>query len=164
MSKNIFLFPLIIGLLSLIGGASMGINEIIFRQSAKTTTGTVLDIEATTSRERLPKGRSYSHSSSQPIVQFTPENSNFPVQFKDNFSNTWIIYKLNETVEVVYNPSNPKQAAIKESYSIWFLVGFLTLFGGIFTTVGTVFFRAAKNMPKDDDEDPKSKQGKPITI
>lgn len=64
-----------------------------------------------------------------PIVQYTPDNGD-RVTFKSNVGSSHAP-SVGEKVQIVYNPQNPKQAAIDTFTDLWLLPVVFTGIGGL---------------------------------
>lgn len=125
-----FLFAAIfggVGLLFAVIGFTFLYNNYIFVSTARNTQGIVVSIE----RHTGSKGSSTYH----PVVKFYPENLE-EFTFTSEIGSNPAPYKVNQQLNVKYDPENPSNAKIDSFSELWMLPG-------IFTTIGTVFFLIA---------------------
>jgi hypothetical protein len=125
--KPIVLFVAIfgaVGLLFAVIGFTFIYNNYIFVSTASNTKGTVVSIE----RHTGSKGS----VSYYPVIKFYPDNGD-EVIFTSEIGSNPAPYKINQTVDVKYEPSNPSNAKVDSFTELWVLPG-------IFSTIGTIFF------------------------
>ncbi|PBJ09034.1 DUF3592 domain-containing protein [Flavobacterium sp. ACN6] len=114
---------LIIGAALLTGAFFLYQNKSAFLEKAVSVQGTVIEMVA----KRSDNSTTYS-----PVISFKTKSGQ-EITFSSSISSNPPSYSVNETVEVLYNPADPKEANINTFSSLW--IGPLIL-GGI----GIVFF------------------------
>ncbi|KXK14203.1 MAG: Inner membrane protein YmfA [Chloroflexi bacterium OLB14] len=103
------------------------IRTQLFINNAQQVTGTVIRLV----RSHSNKG-GYSYS---PVYQFrTLEGQMIEVQ--DNLSSNPPMFREGQTIEVLYDPSNPHKARIKKWMSLYFLPLLFGFLGSTFTCTG----------------------------
>jgi len=74
---------------------------------------------------------------SYPIVQFTtPDGQRW--EFEESWGSSTPAYKLEQKVDVRYDPANPRNAFIDSFVSLWLLPGIFWLVGGVFALIGWI--------------------------
>lgn len=92
------------------------------------TQGTVVDY-----RESFKPGRERFY---HPLVKFRTEEGK-ELQFESDIGTGIPSYSLGESVEVIYDPQNPRTAIIHSSIQVWFPLGVGT-FGSLFGFIGYI--------------------------
>jgi Protein of unknown function (DUF3592) len=71
-----------------------------------------------------------------PVVRFKTVEGN-TVEFESSFRSNPPAYRTGQAVSVLYDPSEPRSAAIRGLLSLWFMPMILGFIGSIFLIVGT---------------------------
>ena len=128
-----FLFMgLCFGLLAfgLLGGAVFAyFKQRRTLESRVGTTGTVVELTTTAGR----RGTLYC-----PVVEFTP-SSGETVRFTSDFGTRPASHKIGQSVNVRYNPADPRKAEIDFTTSLWPVPLVLAFLGVIACCLGVVF-------------------------
>lgn len=116
-----------IGLAMLLGSLYIYQNTQSFLATAHSTDGTVVN---------LVSSRSNNNSIGYaPVVSFyTPSGKE--VVFTSSSSSNPASYRVNESVEVLYQPDNPSNAIIKGFFDLWGACLIVGILGGFFFAVG----------------------------
>ncbi len=107
-----------------------------FLDSGTTTVGTVIRVEKSESTSTDEDGFSSTSTSYYPVLEFTDQNGKkheFKASVGGNNKNKW---KISQTTEIIYDPTNPKKASIKSFMQLWFTTLLLGFFGGVLTVMG----------------------------
>ena len=87
-----------------------------------------------------------------PVVRFQTVEGRI-VEFESSFRSNPPGYRTGQTVSVLYDPDEPRSAAIRDVFRLWFMPIILGFTGSIFLTVGTAMIvmsgRAAKVFGQD---------------
>lgn len=104
--------------------------------------GTVVQVETYIDRDRDDDGHYSETRMYRPQVEFTADGRTY--RFTSRISTSTSI-SVGETVEVVYNPSDPQQAEIagRGTFVPWLLGGLAVLFGLMFGGGGLLMRRSA---------------------
>ena len=122
---------LALGLL-MIGGALFVCNSVrTFDANATKTTGTVLELVASTSKNSQGSSTTYA-----PLVSYT-DNSGGTHQYKPNYSSNPPGYEVGEKVDVFYDPKNPDDVKLGGlgEYTGAFVLGGIGL---VFALIGLI--------------------------
>jgi hypothetical protein len=77
----------------------------------------------------------YSGDVVYPIVQFnTPDGRRW--EFEEDWGSSPPEFKLEQKVDVRYDPANPRNAFINSFINLWILSGIFWLVGGVFAVIG----------------------------
>jgi hypothetical protein len=108
------------GILTLVGGVAL-VETQRFLAGAEGARGVVVDVVEVVKRERTGSGssrgftnRTYFH----PVVRFTTAREQV-VQFQSDEGATRPAYRVGDTVEVLYDPANPRNARLDTWSSRW---------------------------------------------
>jgi hypothetical protein len=72
-----------------------------------------------------------------PIIQFmTPDGRRW--EFEEDWGSDPPAFKLEQKVNVLYDPGNPRNAFIDSFISLWILPGIFWLVGGVFALIGWI--------------------------
>lgn len=122
------------GLLSLVGGMFFAYRQYTFSQTAKTTTGTVVDVKkSVTNRVGKPDKISYT-----PYVTFEDATGTL-VEFKAASSNP-PGYSMGQIVPVLFDPNAPEKAYINNFSQRWLPAVLMAGFGLFFGSIGGGIF------------------------
>ena len=127
---------LIVGLALLTGAFFLYQNKKAFLAKADTAQGTVIE---------LLESRSDNSITYKPLVSFkTKEGAQ--IEFTSSVSSNPPSYSEGETVEVLYDPSNPRDANINGFSSLWLGPLILGILGAVFSLIGfsIIFFKRLK--------------------
>lgn len=101
-----------------------------FLEKAETVQGTVIEMIA----KRSDDSTTYS-----PVVSFKTKTGQ-DITFTSSVSSSPPSYSVNETVEVLYDPSDPSDANINGFTSLWLSVLILGILGAVFFLIGSLAF------------------------
>lgn len=121
-----------VGLLAMAGFSV--VSEYRFLSQASRATGTVVDMEAGTSRRSSSRGSSGSQPVYYPIVGFTTDAGQ-AIRFRGSVGSNPPGFQRGDTIKVVYPASQPEDAQIDSFMQLWF---FSLITGGM----GILFFAA----------------------
>lgn len=107
-----------------------------FLETAGRAEGIVVDL-VSSSLGRGGGSRTYA-----PVVRFSAPGGDF--EFTSSFATYPPSYSKGDSVEVLYDSSNPASAEINGFFSLWFLVFILSLLGGVFSAIGVALLRFAR--------------------
>lgn len=71
-----------------------------------------------------------------PVVRFKTVEGN-TIEFESSFRSNPPAYRTGQSVSVLYDPAEPRSAAIRGFFSLWFVSLILGLIGSVFMMVGT---------------------------
>lgn len=118
-------------------------RKLKFITNAEIVNGKVVELVQSSSSSLSSSSSSSSNSFSQgasnnklmyaPVVSFKSKSGN-QYRFESSQASNPPSYSVGETVEVIYNPSNPCNASINDFFSRWFL----SLLLGFFTVISFV--------------------------
>lgn len=72
-----------------------------------------------------------------PVVQFQLPDGE-PMRFAGQVGSTPPAYQVGQSVEVLYNPEQPRSARIRSFLELWFVATLFTSMGGLFLLIGGV--------------------------
>jgi hypothetical protein len=79
----------------------------------------------------------YSGDMAYPIVHFTtPDGRRW--EFEENIGSSPPEFKLEQKVDVRFDPSNPRNAFINSIINLWIFSGIFWLVGGVFALIGWI--------------------------
>jgi len=124
---NFIIVPifLLVGLGLCAGGGYWGWLTRDFVQNAAIAPGTVVEL----TRHSDSDGVSYS-----PVVEYTLPSGR-TVRFEEDVSSSPPSHHVGESVEVFYNPENPSEARINNTFTLWFGPGLLVSIGFCFSSI-----------------------------
>ena len=125
--RNIFI---LVGVSLLIGSYFIYQNNKSFVSEAILTEGTVVDLQ----RTRSSDSNSYHY---RPVVLFTIKTGE-SIEFISSTGSNPASYTKGEKVEVLYDPSDPQSARIKEFFSLWGTTVILGSMGAVFFLIGGI--------------------------
>lgn len=117
---------LVIGLALLTGAFFLYQNKKAFLEKADTAQGTVIE---------LLQSRSDNSTTYKPLVSFKTKEGR-QIEFTSSVSSNPPGYDEGETVEVLYDPADPKDANINGFASLWLGPLILGILGAVFSLVG----------------------------
>ena len=117
----------VLGVFSLIGAAFSYFRVQRFINSAHKTTGQITGLR---SHRGSKGGTTYS-----PIYQFRTLDGQ-TIDGEENFSSNLFVPKVGQSVEVYYDPNDPKISRLNNKMSLYFTSGLSVILGGTFTLVG----------------------------
>lgn len=117
---------LLVGLGLCAGGGYWGWLTRNFVQTAATAPGTVVELTRQSDSEG---GDSFS-----PVVEYTLPSGR-TVRFEEDLSSNPPSHRVGESVEVFYNPENPSEARINNTFTLWFGPGLLVGMGFCFSSI-----------------------------
>jgi hypothetical protein len=79
----------------------------------------------------------YSGDMAYPIVQFTTSDGR-RWEFEEDWGSDPPEFKLEQQVDVRYDPANPRSAFINSFINLWILPGIFFLVGGVFALIGWI--------------------------
>jgi hypothetical protein len=118
-----------LGLLLLLGAAWTVWSTATWVARAIEVRGSVIELVRSRDRENT----TYLFA---PVVQFQTLEGN-SVEFESGMRSNPPAYRKGQTVSVLYDPDEPRSAAIRGFFSLWLMSIILGFIGTIFTTVGT---------------------------
>jgi len=127
------LFPLL-GLGLIIGGIVAVVWQGRKFANWSPTEGVVIDLE----REIINPGSPGVYC---PVVRFTTPSREV-IEFQSEYGARPSIYKIDQKVNVVYDPADPHNAEIRSGLSRWLVPGILFFIGSIFLCGGCMTFFA----------------------
>jgi len=77
------------------------------------------------------------NDSSYPVVKFQLPDGE-PMRFAGQVGSTPPAYQVGQSVEVLYNPEQPRSARIRSFLELWFVATLFTSMGGLFLLIGGV--------------------------
>ncbi|MTC71622.1 MULTISPECIES: DUF3592 domain-containing protein [Providencia] len=130
--KNIiFTVFLVIGILFLLGTAFSLYSSMNMTKNGVETTGIVTDLDVSVSED---KSKSYF-----PIIEFTTQD-NQKIEFRSSMGSSSYRGSIGQSIDVLYDPTNPHDAVINSFFGIYALSIFCGIFGVVFTLIGGVPF------------------------
>lgn len=138
-------FFFVVGLGLLAGTGYLTHSQYQFIQRSIKTTGTVVELETSTSRDS-DSGRlkTYYH----PIVEFQTSTSN-TVRFRGDVGSHPSSYDQGEHVPVRYLPNQPQAAKLDTFFQLWFLPIILGFMGSLCTVLCGFFLWMARKRKQD---------------
>lgn len=139
---------LFIGIFTFVGGAFFAaglafyVETINFKRTASKAEGIVYDIETRSDSD----GSSY-----YPMVRFTPEGAEEPVEFTGGIGSNPSSYKRNQKVKVIYDAANPEKARIDSFFETALFPLVFSGMGGIFLAIGLGFLISGIRNKRNDE-------------
>ena len=121
------------GLGMLIGGIWYAREAAVFLQETQKTAGMVIDLK----RERGVRGTREDH----PIVRFVISETGREAVFKSKVGLWPSPFEVGETVEVAYDPGDPKQVEINSFWTLWLPPVAMMVFGALCLGAGLLTLR-----------------------
>lgn len=125
------LLMLLLGLISISAAVSKYIQVQEFARIAQTVKGNVVDFEVVCIEE----------CADAPVVSFVTQTGE-SILFTSNVSSSPRAYRVNATVDVLYDPQNPQNAEISGAWNSMFLifgaVGSIFIFLGLMSLTGRI--------------------------
>ena len=133
-----------LGLIIFVIGLGWGYKRLELYTHGIQTRGTVVEIVVSTSSGSTGGSSTFYY----PVVQFnTPDEKTY--KFRGSTGNSAQDYFKDQSVELIYNPTNPSDAQITEFSQFWLSPLAITLFGFIFLVLGCGGFFALNDFDKN---------------
>ncbi len=124
-----------VGLAMLVGAALLANATRGFLARAVSAQGTVVDLEASSSKDSDGRATTYY----RPIVQFVAANGE-RLEVRSRTGSNPPSHARGETVEVLYAPDEPRSARIRGFFELWGGAAILGGIGGVFSAIGGGIF------------------------
>lgn|SRR5678815_98175 len=130
---GVIFFPFaVVGGLALVLGAKQGVEQWMFRRVALHTRGVVVGFE----KAAGSRGTYY------PRVRYDPPGGE-SVEFRSHFAYAQGEYRIEQYVDVLYDPADPERAEVDSNqsrYGVWLMPGFVLLVAIAALTLYTIIF------------------------
>ncbi|WP_198371836.1 DUF3592 domain-containing protein, partial [Roseomonas rosulenta] len=136
LDRLMHLLPLLIGLALLVAAAATTVSQIIFRAGAEVTQARIVEMRASTSRERDGRDSTVYY----PVYEFDlPDGRR--VRTRGPVGSATPCCEVGDLVRVLYDPAHPERAGQDSFEDSWLLPTVLGAFGALMFGAGVLVWR-----------------------